>query len=259
MRVDRDATTRPARHGTALVRFAPLAILILGLVAAYLTGLLDLLSLQALSERQAMLRSTVAENVMLAALGATLLYAVAIAFIFPAPVVLTLAAGLLFHWPVAFVIVVVGATLGSAALFLAARTALAGTLKRRAGGMIDRFAQGFMSDAFLYILMLRLTPVIPVAAVTIGAAALGTRLRTFVFATALGFIPGVAAYTYLGAGLAGILDSAAHPGDLTLADLGSTRLTVALAGLATLSLLGVVLKKLWLDPRLRRRAHTSAP
>lgn len=224
-------------------RFAPLLLIALGLALAYALGVQDYLSLQYVAEQRAMLGAYVQDHLVLAALGFVAMYAVAIALVFPAPVILTIGGGLVFGWALGGSLAVLGATIGASALFLAARTAFGGFLRRRAKGVVKGFADGFENDAFLYLLVLRLTPLLPFSVLNIAPALFEIRLKTFVAATFLGIIPGAMVYAFLGSGLDGTLQAIGDTDTLSLGDLVTTEMTVALAGLFGLSLLGLALKK----------------
>ena len=230
-------------QGMSVWRYAPIVLIVVGLAVAYACGIPDYLSLDRLYASRMALRALVAENLVLAVLIGVLAYTIAIAFVFPAPVILTIAAGFLFGWWIGACISVTGATIGGSLLFLAARSAFGTVLRRRAGGTIQRFAEGFRRDAFSYLLALRLTPLLPVAALNIGPAFLDISLKTFMLATFLGIIPGALVYAFLGSGLDRALKVVGKVDNLSVTDLMTWQLTVALLGLTALSLLGLFLKK----------------
>ncbi|WP_295808517.1 TVP38/TMEM64 family protein [uncultured Nitratireductor sp.] len=237
-----------ARHSTVR-RFVPLLVVLAGLAGGYALGLHQYLSLDFLSESREMLRGYVAENPILAPLGFALLYALAVAFSFPAASILTLFAGFLFGWLLGGALVAVAATAGASAVFLAARGALSGALTRKIGGRVSRMAKGFEEDAFNYLLVLRLAPVFPFWVVNIAPALFNVRLRTYATATFLGILPGTFAYAYLGHGLDSVLVAAAEAGRaVTLGDLVTPQLTLAFAALALTAAIPVVVKKLRRSP-----------
>lgn len=235
-------------------RYLPILLIAAGLCGAYALHIQDYLSLDYLSKSRMALRALVERNLVLSAACFFLLYTVAIAFVFPAPVILTVAGGFLFGWWLGGGIAVAGATVGGTALFLAARTAFGDVLRRRAGGAIGGFAEGFRRNAFAYLLVLRLTPLLPVAALNIGPAFLDISLRSFALATFLGIIPGAMVYAFLGSGLNRLLKRAGRDEHLAVGDLMTFDLTIALAGLTLLALLGLFLKK-----RVLTAAETPGP
>ncbi|MEF2552372.1 TVP38/TMEM64 family protein [Aurantimonas sp. A2-1-M11] len=237
MKTQASARTRPQ-----LARYLPVAVIVVGLILAYMFRLHTYLSLDVFLDSRERLRNFVSLHVVLASLGFVTLYAVLVAFAFPAAAIVTIAGGFLFGWLLGGVLAVIGATIGATAIFLAARHAFGDLLRRRAGGAIRRFADGFRDDAFAYLLVLRLTPVLPFLAVNVAPAFFEVSLRTYVAATFLGIIPGAMVYAFLGSGLNQALANVAS-GEVEIANLVTTEMTIGLAGLAALAILGLILKK----------------
>jgi uncharacterized membrane protein YdjX (TVP38/TMEM64 family) len=239
-----DTRTERKRARPAVWRFAPLAVVALGLVAGYAMGWHHYLSLDYLAESRDALRAKVDAHYGLALGGFFLFYVIAVAFSFPAASVLTIFAGFLFGVLVGGSLVVLAATIGASILFLAARTAFGGALKRRLGTRLARMAQGFEDDAFGYLLILRLAPVFPFFVVNIAPAFFDVRLRTFVAATFLGILPGTFAYAYLGKGVDSVIAAAERgEGGLSAADLVTPEITIALAALALVAALATIVKR----------------
>ncbi|WP_085124237.1 TVP38/TMEM64 family protein [Tistlia consotensis] len=222
-----------------LKRLVPLAVIAAALAVILLLDLDRYLSLEALKEHREALTAFVAHNALLAAATFMLLYAVATALSVPGALVLTIAGGFLFGSLLATLYVVVGATLGATAVFLAARTALGDSLRRRAGPWLKRMEAGFQENAFSYLLVLRLVPLFPFFVVNLVPAFLGVGLRTYVVATFLGIIPGTYVYALAGAGLGSVFDQG---GEVTLGGILTPEVVGALIGLSLLSLLPVVYK-----------------
>lgn len=228
-----------------LWRWAPLALVLLALFGAYAMGWHRHFTLAALAESRVALKAYVAAHPLLAPALFALFYAAAVAIAFPAASLLTVAGGFLFGWLLGGSLVVVAATAGATALFLAARTALGDVLKRRMSGRAARLARGFEEGAFGYLLILRLAPVFPFWVVNIAPAFFHVRLKTYVTATALGIAPATFAYAYLGHGLESVLVSAAAAGrEPGIADLVTPELTVALAALAAVAAIPIIVRKL---------------
>ena len=101
----------------------------------------------------------------------------------------------------------IGATLGSIAVFLAARYAFRDLFRARAGATLARLEEGFARDDFSYLLFLRLVPVFPFWLVNIVPALLGMQLGRYALATLLGIIPGAIVYSGLGAGFGTLLEA----------------------------------------------------
>ncbi|MDH6125773.1 VTT domain-containing protein [Kitasatospora sp. GP82] len=137
-----------------------------------------------------------------------LVYALGTLAFVPKPALNT-AAGLLLGVGWGLPLAVVGTTLGAAVAFglgrLLGRDALRPLLKAKVLAALDRklTEQGFRS-----VLLLRLVPGVPFQAANYGAAFSGVRVLPFLAATALGVLPGTAAYVIAGAS-AGSPDSPA--------------------------------------------------
>ena len=216
-------------------RFWPLALLLSGLALAWASGATQWLSWEALAANRAWLVETVAARPVAAGLGFMALYAAVVAFSLPVAVWLTLAGGFLFGQWLGTALVVAGATAGACLLFLAARYALADTLARKAGPMLDKLRGGLESGGFWYLLSLRLLPVVPFWLVNLAPALAGMRFAPFALATLVGIIPGTAVFCGIGAGLGEVFASGGRP-DLKV--IFAPQILLPLLGLAALSLLG---------------------
>lgn len=244
-------------------RFAPLLVLVGAMAAAFAFGLNDHLSLSSLIRQREMLAGVIESNALLSILAFGVLYAVAVALSFPAASLLTVAGGFLFGWLVGGATVVVAATIGATALFLAARTAFGQAITDRAGPTLKKLLDGFKNDAFSYLLFLRLTPLFPFTLVNVAPALANVPLRTYVLATGLGIGPGTFAYAFVGSGLDSVImaQEAADPGcaaagtcAIDLASLVTTEIIVAFAALGAVALIPP-LAKAW----RARRAQAASP
>jgi uncharacterized membrane protein YdjX (TVP38/TMEM64 family) len=224
MRRREAAGRRGARRNWA--RFAPLAVIVVCLVAGYGFGWQRYLTLDYLADSRLALKELVAASPVLAALAFMGLYALIVALSVPAASILTIFAGFLFGWLAGGILVAVAATAGATVLFLAARSAFGDFLRDRVGGRVLRLAKGFEKDAFGYLLALRLAPVFPFFVVNIAPAFFHVRLRTYVAATFLGILPGTFAYAYLGRSIDMVLTEAHGAGrPVGLVDFVSPQIT----------------------------------
>lgn len=229
-------------RGARIARLWPVAVVLTGLVLAYAFGLHRYLSFQAFLDSREALAATVDAHIVVASITFTAFYALLVAFAFPAASIVTIAGGFLFGWFLGGCLAIVGATIGAAAIFLAARHAFGDLLRQKTGGWLNRFAEGFRNEAFAYLLVLRLTPVLPFWVVNVAPAFFDVGFRTYVTTTFLGIIPGAMVYAFLGSGINAAL---AHvdTSSVSISDLVTPEMTVAIVGLAVLAILGLVLKK----------------
>lgn len=234
---------------SALRRWLPAALLGAGLLAFFAFDLGRYLSFEALRDNRAALIAWVGAHGWRAGLAYCALYVVVVAFSLPGGAVMTLAGGFLFGVLAGTAWTVLGATVGATAVFLAARSALGDSLRRRAVPWLARFEAGFRADAIAYLFVLRLVPLFPFFVVNLVPAFLGVRLRDYVFTTFFGILPGTFVYASAGNGLGAVLAAGRRP-DLAL--IFSPPVLLPLLGLAALALLPVLYRR-W---KARRAAGT---
>ena len=205
-------------------RLWPVYLIAGGLLAGWRLGLFDYLSLQTLREQHEALRSFVEGNLLVAVAAYVIIYALSTLFMVPGALWITIAGGFLF-----------GLAGGSAAslLFLAARTAFGGMLRERAGPFLRRMEAGFHENPRSYMFALRFLPIVPFPVANIAPALLGARYPDYALTTGIGIIPGVVAYTWIGAGLGATFEAGENP------DIGAVagNLVPAFAALAVVSLM----------------------
>ncbi|TAJ86368.1 MAG: TVP38/TMEM64 family protein [Reyranella sp.] len=232
---------------STLRRLLPVAILLAGLATFLLLGLDRYFSFEMLARHKATVTAWVAAHRLPAALAFLLAYAIMVAFSLPVAMVATPVGGFLFGTWAGAGLSVIGATLGSIAVFLAARYAFRDLFRARAGTKLARLEDGFRHDDFSYLLFLRLVPVFPFWLINIVPALLGMPIRRYVLATMLGIVPASIIYSGLGAGLGAMLKRGEQP---NLGIIFEWHILLPLLGLAVLALLPVVFAR-W---RRRRSA-----
>ncbi|MEM1037188.1 MAG: VTT domain-containing protein [Pseudomonadota bacterium] len=199
-------TETPAEKGNLLVKLWPVYLIAAVLLGAWQLGLFQYLSLDTLREQQETLKTFVAENLILAVVAYIVIYAVATSIMMPGALWITIAGGLLFGLVGGSVMTVIGATTGASMLFFAAKTSFGAALRNRTGGFLSKMEKGFKEDSFSYMFALRLLPIVPFPVANIAPAILGAKYRDYAITTAIGIIPGVIAYTWIGASLGASLD-----------------------------------------------------
>lgn len=181
-------------------RFAPLAALIALLAGVVIAALATGFDLSDLRARQQQVSAWVADNLILAIVIYTVIYALAVSISVPGAIWFTIGAGLLFGPFIGAGVAVVGSTIGATIIFLAVRHAFADQARARFGGWAAKLREGFSRDAFSYVLILRLIPILPFFGINIAAALLAIPLRAYVLGTLIGVAP--LAYVYATAGAA---------------------------------------------------------
>ena len=205
--------------------------MVAGLAVGYATGWQHYLSLHYLAASREALKVLVADNPVLAPVVFALLYVLAVALAFPASSVLTIFAGFLFGWPIGVRGRGVLRDNGRDAAVSWRRAARSPTCwSAGSAGRATQLKQGFETDAFGYLLVLRLTPMLPFFIVNIAPAFFNVRLKTFLAATVIGILPGTFAYTWLGVGVDSVIVAAQRAGhDVSMPDLVTPQITLALA------------------------------
>ncbi|MEN2980999.1 TVP38/TMEM64 family protein [Tistrella bauzanensis] len=244
------------RTAAAVRGWLPLVVMVAALAAALAGGLHHALTLQALADHHDRLTGLVGRHPLLAALVFGIGYAVAVAISLPGATLFSLAAGVMFGVVAGVGLVIVAATLGAIAVFLAARSALRPMLERRISGdrraRLARMEAGFRRNAFSYLLFLRLMPVFPFVLVNIAPAIFGMSGRAYALATLIGIAPGALIYVSIGAGLGDLLAAGQVP---SWSDLMSTEILAGLSGLAVLALLPALVSHV----RAWRRGRACLP
>ena len=221
-------------------RLVLLIVVVGGLGAFFLLELDAYLSFNALRDHRQILTAWRSDHFFLLVASFIALYSLMVAFSVPGAVWMTVSGGFLFGPVAGTAASVVGATLGAVALFLAARYVFGDTLRTKAGPAICKMEAGFRENALSYLFVLRLVPLFPFWLVNLVPALLRVTLRTFVYATFFGIIPGTLVFTLVGSGLGSLLDAGQTP-DLDI--LFEPQILLPLAGLVVLSLIPVIYKK----------------
>lgn len=238
---------------TALIFLA--GALILGVALAF-SGIDSSFAFNWLADNHYRLSRWVGENRGWAAILFVAIYFVSAAFSVPIGVILTLAAGLLFGTVLGGILSLIGATIGSLAVFFFAQTAFGEPLRARAGPAFRRIEAGFRAHALSYLILLRLVPLFPYWLVNLVPALVNMSPLTYTAGTFLGMIPGALVFSSLGNGLDSIFHAceiarmsnpAARCDPPPMADvLLVPELLWPLAGLCLLALVPVVLRRyLW--------------
>ncbi len=238
--MDRDTEAASGGGGFTPAKAAIVAIVVAGGVAGfYFFG--DYLSFESFRENRDELAAWRDGNFAFAVLAYAVIYIISVAFSIPGAIWLTIAGGFLFGLIVGTAVTVVSATIGATLIYLAAKTALRETLVRKAGAWLKRAEAEFHENDVSFMLLMRLVPAIPFFAINLAAALLGVRLRTYVWTTLVGIIPGSAVYTWVGAGIDEVISRGETP------DLGiifEPNILGPIIGLCALAVLPVVIKKI---------------
>jgi len=229
--------------------FLPLIVLISIGIALLLSGALDRFRPETLGAEQVHLRAQIAEHPVIAALIQIAIVTLAISTGIPGALVLIMAGGMLFGTFLGTFLSGIGTTLGATILFLASRSAF-----EQGNGeppaLVGKLRAGYHAYPISFAMFLRLVPFFPFGGVTIALAWLRCPLWLFLTATVLGGTVMIAFETALGAGLT---DTIAREGQVSLNLFTHRRVLLPVLGMAVLALAPIVLSQ------LRRLGRKSAP
>ncbi|MGM0439506.1 MAG: TVP38/TMEM64 family protein [Chlamydiota bacterium] len=221
-------------------RFIPIAIIITLMAAVYVSGLDNFLKIETIKDYRHEILTYVDQHPYAAPLTFIIIYIIVVALSIPGAIFLTLSAGFIFEQPFSTIYAVIGSTIGAVAIFMATRSALGDSLKKRAGPKLKKMKNGFNDDAISYLLFLRMIPIFPFWLINIAPAVFDVSLKVFFWTTFLGVIPGTFVFTQTGTGIGAILESE-EP--LSVQALFNTDVKIALAALGVFILVPTFIKK----------------
>lgn len=240
-----ETATPTAARRVAVRRLAGLILFVVGVVAVYsLAG--DYLSLDSLKANQQRLREYVDAHYLSAALTFMVAYTAITFFSIPGIITLLFAGGLMFSPLPATAMIIVSATTGATMMFFLVRHGLTDVVRARTGAWAARLEAGFHRNAWSYMIMLRMIPLVPYFVVNVVPALLRVRPRVFVLGTFFGAMPGTFVYTTLGAGLGDALASGAISDPAQA--LTQPKVMFGLCGLALLALVPVAYNRFFATP-----------
>lgn len=157
----------------------------------------QVLSVENVRENRAHLLLFVGNHYLPAVLSFVALYG-ATALFLPGALALTVAGGLMFGAVPAAIYANVGATIGASIAFIAARSLLGHFVQERFKGELARFNREMANHGPNYLLVLRIVPVAPFFVINYCAAMTKIPLKTFVWTTSAGMLPGALIYAFIG-------------------------------------------------------------
>jgi uncharacterized membrane protein YdjX (TVP38/TMEM64 family) len=186
-----------------------------------------------LQENKVRLLQAVENNYFLSVAGYIVLYIAVVAFSIPGATVLTLSGGFLFGALLGTLYVNAGATTGATLAFLFCRYAAGDWIQEKYLDKLITFNKELSENGYRYLLALRLIPLFPFFLINAGAGLTNIPLRTFVWTTSMGILPGSFVYAFAGKQLGSIK---------SMGDIFSTEILIAFSLLALLVLVPVVVK-----------------
>jgi pyruvate/2-oxoglutarate dehydrogenase complex dihydrolipoamide dehydrogenase (E3) component/uncharacterized membrane protein YdjX (TVP38/TMEM64 family) len=186
-------------------------VALLGVIAALVASyfVFDLgqyLSLDYLKEQRGAFQALAADQPVLVLGGFFLLYVAVTALSLPGAAIMTLAAGALFGFWVALLLVSFASSVGATLAFLASRFLFKDAVQSRFGERLKKINAGVEKDGAFYLFTLRLIPAFPFFVINLVMGLTPLKTWTFYWVSQVGMLAGTAVYVNAGTQL-GELDS----------------------------------------------------
>lgn len=180
---------------TRLIVIALLGALILGF---YFSGLPDYLHWEVLKAKRDSWRQIVDENQVSAAIIFVVVSIGLMSLSLPVGSILSMTAGALFDVKLGVALVTIASGFGSTFAFLSSRYLFKDFVRRWFGRWLRLVDRGIERDGASYLLMLRLSPMVPFSALNAVMGLTHMKTRTYVLVTVIGIMPSCIVYTMAG-------------------------------------------------------------
>ncbi|MCI5052364.1 MAG: VTT domain-containing protein [Simkaniaceae bacterium] len=225
-------------------KLIPIGVIILLIILFYALDLGRFFTFESLKAQHEDIKAFVSRHPITTPLLFITLYIIAVALSLPIAGILTIGMGYLFPLPLSTLYVVIGATIGATIIFLAARSAFSAILYKKVEPFLSKIEGNMKENAAMYLLTMRLIPLIPFWLLNLAPAFLSVPLRTFVWTTFVGIIPGSYVYTQAGLGLASVFEDSDH---FTFGAIFTPEVIIAFCVLIAFSLIPIIYK--WIRGR----------
>jgi uncharacterized membrane protein YdjX (TVP38/TMEM64 family) len=175
-----------------------LLVLLGVIIAVRMSGIGEVLTFENLQQNKSSLLAYVQDHLALSIVVYVAAYVVVTAFSIPGATIMTLAGGFVFGTVPTVLCVNLAATTGAVLAFLSARYLLGTRIQERYREQLATFNREMERNGPRYLLTLRLLPVFPFFLVNFLSGLTRVSLRTFIWTTSLGIIPGSVVYAFAG-------------------------------------------------------------
>ncbi len=160
------------------------------------------LTLETIKTQQQQIDQFYQENKFLTLAGFFLVYILVTGASLPGATVLTLAAGAIFGFVSALILVSFASTLGASLAFVVSRYLFRDSIQQRFGGSLQPINDGIAKDGAFYLFALRLVPAFPFFVINLVMGLTSIKLKTFYWVSQLGMLAGTVVYVNAGTQLA---------------------------------------------------------
>lgn len=127
-----------------------------------------------------------------------ILYLIVTTVAFPGAAVLTIAGGAFFGLRDGILLTAFSATAGATILFLITRAIGKKIVEQRFPNFVALINNGFKQEGILYLLTLRLIPIIPFFVINLVCGITNISVQSYIILSFLGMLPGIIFYSYAG-------------------------------------------------------------
>jgi len=187
---------------TILIRSVIILALLCAVIAFFVLGVHDELTLHALKARQHALDEYGRVHPITLAVGFFSTYVAVTALSIPAAEILTAAAGALFGLLEGALLASFASSIGSTLAFFASRYLFRDAVQLRLGGRLRAVNAGMRREGAAYLFTLRLIPAIPFFVVNLVMGLTDLPARTFYWVSQIGMLPATLVYVNAGTQLA---------------------------------------------------------
>jgi len=201
-------------------------------------GIHSYVNFQTLKDNRTYLLELVDRYYWLSALGYIVLYIIVATLSLPIAAPLTVMSGFLFGVVPGALYTNIGATLGATATFIFFRHFLGLTVQKKYYTHLIEFNKNIDSYGSNYLLIMRLMAAVPFFVANIVASCTTISVRTFIWTTSLGIIPGSLVFAYAGKNIGSIN---------SINEIFSLSVISVFILLVALSLVSLLIKKMYIQ------------
>ncbi len=174
------------------------AVIAAAVIAFFALDLNQYLTLDYLKAQQESFQALTREHPVLVLGSFFVLYVVVVALSLPGAAVMTLAAGALFGFLPALILVSFASSIGATVAFLVARFLFHDAVQEKFGNRLKTINEGVRKDGAFYLFSMRLVPAIPFFVINLLMALTPIKTWTFYWVSQVGMLAGTAVYVNAG-------------------------------------------------------------
>lgn len=175
-----------------------LAVIVIAIASFFIFDLGQYLALDYLKQQQQHFDSYYQAHRLSTLLCYFVIYVVVTALSFPGATIMTLAAGALFGFWMALVVVSFASSIGATLAFLVSRLLLRDWVQSRLGDKLQAINDGMEKEGAFYLFSLRLVPLIPFFVINLAMGLTPIKTSTYYIVSQIGMLAGACVYVNAG-------------------------------------------------------------